>query len=199
MKRYDASSNALFLSFFSFFFSFFSSFPSFLSTYNIKGNSFLSLLTLPSYLTPALRSFSLIFEKVNAMSKISTTKKNMHDGMFTETGSFTSNGSMIVVSNRLPFVLKRNELSGKLERKARLVLVCTVFVLALIDLSFSPHFIRYAKQRHLHPYFRRMRSFVSLFFLFFSSLIFSNRFFPRHDRRNQRVRPHSSHSSDGSS
>ncbi|KAF7384857.1 hypothetical protein HZH66_011943 [Vespula vulgaris] len=52
------------------------------------------------------------------MSKISTTQKNMLDGMFTETGSFTSNGSMIVVSNRLPFVLKRNELSGKLERKA---------------------------------------------------------------------------------
>lgn len=36
-----------------------------------------------------------------------------------EPGSFTSNGSMIVVSNRLPFVLKRNELTGQLERKAR--------------------------------------------------------------------------------
>lgn len=36
-----------------------------------------------------------------------------------EPGSFTSNGSMIVVSNRLPFVLKRNEISGLLERKAR--------------------------------------------------------------------------------
>lgn len=41
--------------------------------------------------------------------------------MSTEPGSFTSNGSMIVVSNRLPFVLKRNEISGQLERKARLV------------------------------------------------------------------------------
>ncbi|KYN35667.1 Alpha,alpha-trehalose-phosphate synthase [UDP-forming] A [Trachymyrmex septentrionalis] len=35
-----------------------------------------------------------------------------------EPGSFTSNGSMIVVSNRLPFVLKRNEITGQLERKA---------------------------------------------------------------------------------
>ncbi|KYM93770.1 Alpha,alpha-trehalose-phosphate synthase [UDP-forming] A [Cyphomyrmex costatus] len=35
-----------------------------------------------------------------------------------EPASFTSNGSMIVVSNRLPFVLKRNELTGQLERKA---------------------------------------------------------------------------------
>lgn len=41
--------------------------------------------------------------------------------MSTEPGSFTSNGSMIVVSNRLPFVLKRNESTGQLERKARLV------------------------------------------------------------------------------
>lgn len=41
--------------------------------------------------------------------------------MSTEPGSFTSNGSMIVVSNRLPFVLKRNEITGQLERKARLV------------------------------------------------------------------------------
>lgn len=41
--------------------------------------------------------------------------------MSIEPGSFTSNGSMIVVSNRLPFVLKRNELTGQLERKARLV------------------------------------------------------------------------------
>ncbi|CAG5099795.1 Similar to tpsp: Bifunctional trehalose-6-phosphate synthase/phosphatase (Thermoproteus tenax (strain ATCC 35583 / DSM 2078 / JCM 9277 / NBRC 100435 / Kra 1)) [Cotesia congregata] len=32
--------------------------------------------------------------------------------------SFSSNGSMIVVSNRLPFVLKRNEETGKLERKS---------------------------------------------------------------------------------
>lgn len=40
--------------------------------------------------------------------------------MSTEPGSFTSNGSMIVVSNRLPFVLKRNETTGQLERKARL-------------------------------------------------------------------------------
>lgn len=38
--------------------------------------------------------------------------------MSTEPGSFTSNGSMIVVSNRLPFVLKRNEITGQLERKA---------------------------------------------------------------------------------
>lgn len=30
-----------------------------------------------------------------------------------------SKGSMIVVSNRLPFVLKRNEKTGDLERKAR--------------------------------------------------------------------------------
>lgn len=43
--------------------------------------------------------------------------------MSTEPGSFSSNGSMIVVSNRLPFVLKRNEVTGQLERKARLV-VC---------------------------------------------------------------------------
>ncbi|XP_033315169.1 alpha,alpha-trehalose-phosphate synthase [UDP-forming] isoform X2 [Bombus vosnesenskii] len=35
-----------------------------------------------------------------------------------EPGSFSSNGSMIVVSNRLPFVLKRNEVTGQLERKA---------------------------------------------------------------------------------
>lgn len=41
--------------------------------------------------------------------------------MSTEPGSFTSNGSMIVVSNRLPFVLKRNNRTGELERKARLV------------------------------------------------------------------------------
>ncbi|KAK0178316.1 hypothetical protein PV328_002276 [Microctonus aethiopoides] len=32
--------------------------------------------------------------------------------------TYTSSGSMIVVSNRLPFVLKRNEESGRLERKA---------------------------------------------------------------------------------
>ena len=38
--------------------------------------------------------------------------------MSTEPGSFSSNGSMIVVSNRLPFVLKRNEVTGQLERKA---------------------------------------------------------------------------------
>ncbi|XP_039302251.1 alpha,alpha-trehalose-phosphate synthase [UDP-forming] isoform X1 [Solenopsis invicta] len=36
----------------------------------------------------------------------------------TEPGSFTSNGSMIVLSNRLPFVLKRNDTTGQLERKA---------------------------------------------------------------------------------
>jgi len=41
--------------------------------------------------------------------------------MSTEPGSFSSNGRMIVVSNRLPFVLKRDETSGQLERKARLV------------------------------------------------------------------------------
>lgn len=34
------------------------------------------------------------------------------------TDVITSSGSMIVVSNRLPFVLKRNK-DGKLERKAR--------------------------------------------------------------------------------
>lgn len=39
--------------------------------------------------------------------------------MPTESRTYTSSGSMIVVSNRLPFVLKRNEESGRLERKAR--------------------------------------------------------------------------------
>jgi trehalose 6-phosphate synthase/phosphatase len=47
--------------------------------------------------------------------------------MSTEPGSFSSNGRMIVVSNRLPFVLKRNEISDQLERKARLVrLFCSL-------------------------------------------------------------------------
>lgn len=39
--------------------------------------------------------------------------------MSTESRSYTSNGSMIVVSNRLPFVLKRNDETGLMERKAR--------------------------------------------------------------------------------
>lgn len=53
--------------------------------------------------------------------------------MSTEPGSFTSNGSMIVVSNRLPFVLKRNETTGQLERKARLVGLLSSFLLAADD------------------------------------------------------------------
>lgn len=39
----------------------------------------------------------------------------------TANSAIHASGKLIVVANRLPFVLKRNEVSGKWERKARFV------------------------------------------------------------------------------
>lgn len=39
--------------------------------------------------------------------------------MASREGTITANGKLIVVANRLPFVLKKNETTGKWERKAR--------------------------------------------------------------------------------
>lgn len=61
--------------------------------------------------------------------------------MSTEPGSFTSNGSMIVVSNRLPFVLKRNEVTGLLERKARSVYFFFYFSMFKLPFCFSCMFL----------------------------------------------------------
>lgn len=43
--------------------------------------------------------------------------------------SCNSKSSMIVVSNRLPFILKRNDKTGELERKARYVSIAFVNII----------------------------------------------------------------------
>lgn len=58
-----------------------------------------------------------IFFQSKYLFDINNDNKSKMSG--TESRSYSSNGSMIVVSNRLPFVLKRNDTTGQLERKAR--------------------------------------------------------------------------------
>ncbi|XP_014221069.1 alpha,alpha-trehalose-phosphate synthase [UDP-forming] A isoform X1 [Trichogramma pretiosum] len=70
-------------------------------------------------LTPNKEDFRILFQSKYLFDVNSNNCCNNYNNMSgTESRSYSSSGSMIVVSNRLPFVLKRNDLSGKLERKA---------------------------------------------------------------------------------
>lgn len=61
-----------------------------------------------------------IRESLPVIGRVSErSKTNMSELNGASRGACNSKGSMIVVSNRLPFVLKRNEKTGELERKAR--------------------------------------------------------------------------------
>lgn len=53
-----------------------------------------------------------------------------------------SASSMIVVSNRLPFILRRNEQTGRLERKARYVKL-PLFMLVLLIIFYFKYYSQF--------------------------------------------------------
>lgn len=58
-------------------------------------------------------------EKQQTMSETNINGVGVSPTVSVSRAACNSKGSMIVVSNRLPFILKRNEKTGELERKAR--------------------------------------------------------------------------------